>query len=354
MQEDPRAVRNACLAAAICRPTGCHETKTAARRQPSSAHSPLITHLYTADPSAHVFDDKLYLYPSHDLGHDLRPSADGDHYDMKDYHVFSMADVPGPVTDHGQVLHIDDVPWASRQLWAPDAARQGDTYYLFFPARDQAGVFRIGVATSQSPSGPFEPRPEPIAGSFSIDPAVFVDSSGAVYMYFGGLRGGQLQKWQKGTFEPEATEPSPSEPALGPRVAELTDDMTALAEPAREVVILDETERPLLAGDRERRFFEGAWVHEYDGCYYLSYSTGDTHYVAYAISSSPTGPFVYRGRVLNPVIGWSTHHSIVEFHGQWYLFYHDSSLSGGVDHRRCVKCTELVHGAYGRIQTVDP
>jgi hypothetical protein len=315
---------------------------------------PLVTHIYTADPSAHVFEDKLYIYPSHDLDNDTPPSNEGDQYDMKDYHVFSMDDPYSPVVDHGQVLHVDDVPWAQKQMWAPDAAFKNNTYYFYFPAKDEDGIFRIGVATSDSPAGPFTPQAEPIPGSFSIDPCVFIDDNGQAYMYFGGLWGGQMERWQTGTYNPEGAEPGGKEPALGPRVARMADDMLSFAGPVEEVAIVDQDGQPLPAKDNVRRFFEGAWLHKYAGTYYLSYSTGDTHYIVYATSDSPTGPFVYQGRILNPVSGWTTHHSIVEFQGQWYLFYHDSTLSGGISHKRSIKMTELVYNADGSIQTIDP
>ena len=125
---------------------------------------PLITHLYTADPSAHVFDGKLYIYPSHDRDTEMPDNDNGDQYDMVDYHVFSLESAGGPVTDHGVALSLGDVPWADRQLWAPDAATRGGVYYLYFPARDKAGVFRIGVAVGSVPVGPFVAEPAPIAG----------------------------------------------------------------------------------------------------------------------------------------------------------------------------------------------
>jgi hypothetical protein len=109
----------------------------------------------------------------------------------------------------------------------------------------------------------------------------------------------------------------------------------------------------LTAGDEDRRYFEGPWMHKYNGEYYFSYSTGTTHYLVYATGKSPFGPFAYRGRILEPVIGWTTHHSIVEFEGKWYLFYHDSSLSGGINHKRCVKYTELKYTADGGIETLS-
>lgn len=315
---------------------------------------PLVTHLYTADPAAHVFEDRLYIYPSHDLDHDNPATDEGDQFDMEDYHVFSLETMQSPPVDHGQVLHVDDVPWAEKQMWAPDAAFNNNTYYLYFPAKGYDGIFRIGVATSSSPTGPFTPQPEPIPGSFSIDPAVFIDDDGQAYIYFGGLWGGQLEKWPSGTFDPNGAEPDPTAPALGPRVAKLAPDMLHLDGPIAELSIIDEAGQPLLAGDHDHRFFEAVWLHKYNGTYYLSYSTGDTHLLVYATSDSPTGPFVFRGTILTPVIGWTTHHSIVEFQRQWYLFYHDSSLSGGVTHKRSVKVAELNYNADGTIQTLEP
>jgi len=320
----------------------------------SRPNEPLVTHIYIADPSAHVFEGKLYIYPSHDLEHDGPDNDNGDQYQMEDYHVFSMEDVDAPCIDHGEVLHMKNVPWVSKQMWAPDAAYKNGTYYLYFPARDKEGIFRIGVATSKNPAGPFTPEPNYIPGSFSIDPAVFVDDDGRSYMYFGGLWGGQLEKWQTGEFNPDGKEPSANEPALGPRVAELSDDMLTFKEAPQEIKILDENGNPIKAGDEDRRYFEGPWMHKYNGLYYLSYSTGTTHYLVYAVGTSPKGPFTYKGRILEPVIGWTTHHSIVQFKDKWYLFYHDSSLSGGVNHLRCIKYTELKYNPDGTIQTIKP
>lgn len=314
---------------------------------------PIVTHIFTADSSAHVFEGKLYIYPSHDLDHEQVLNDNGDQYDMEDYHVLSMEDESSPCIDHGEALHLRDIPWAKQQLWAPDAACRNGRYYLFFPARDHDHVFRIGVATGASPAGPFEPQPSYIPGSFSIDPAVFVDGDEA-YMYFGGLWGGQLEKWQTGEFLADAEGPAPDAPALGPRVARLSDDMLSFQEPPSEVSIVDIDGRPILAGDEDRRYFECPWMHKYNGKYYLSYSTGTTHKLVYAVGDNPCGPFTFQGTILNPVIGWTTHHSIVEFQGKWYLFYHDSSLSGGADNKRCVKFAELKYKEDGTIETIDP
>ena len=272
---------------------------------------------------------------------------------MEDYHVFSMEDMHSLPVDHGQVLHVKDVPWARKQMWAPDVAFKNGTYYLYFPAKDKQGVFRIGVATSSSPAGPFAAQKDPMVGSFSIDPALFVDDDGQAYMYFGGLWGGQLERWQSGAYDASGGVPDAGQPALGPRVARLSADMLSFDEPVKEVTILDESGQPVLSGDLSHHFFEASWVHKYRGMYYLSYSVGEMQHMAYATSDNPLGPFTFRGYLLTPVQGWTTHGSIVEFAGEWYLFYHDASLSG-VDHKRCAKVAPLTYNPDGTIQTISP
>ena len=262
-----------------------------------------------------------------------------------------MDSVNGEIKDHGIALDIKDIPWAGRQLWAPDAAYKNGKYYLYFPVKDKEDIFRIGVATSTSPAGPFKPEPKPIAKSYSIDPAVFTDTDGNSYMYFGGIWGGQLQRWSSGKYKPNDAYPKDDQPALMPKVARMSKDMLNFAGEVHEVQLLDENGKPLLNGDNQRRFFEAAWVHKYNGKYYFSYSTGDTHNIAYAIGDSPMGPFTYKGVLLNPVQGWTNHHSVVEHNGKWHLFYHDTELSGKT-HLRNIKVTSLTHKPDGTIETI--
>jgi len=317
---------------------------------------PLISNIYTADPSAHVFDGKIYIYPSHDIDAGTPENDNGDHFDMKDYHILSMDSVNGKVTDNGVALSIKDIPWAGRQLWAPDAAFKNGTYYLYFPVKDKSDVFRIGVATAKTPAGPFKAEPKPIEGSFSIDPAVFTDTDGNTYLYFGGIWGGQLQRWNNGKYDADGSKTDSqkeNEPALTAKVAKLSNNMLSFDGAVKDVVILDENGKALLTKDHDRRFFEGAWMHRYNGKYYFTYSTGDTHYLAAAIGDSPYGPFKYQGVFMNPVEGWTTHHSIIEQNGKWYIFYHDTQLSGKT-HLRNVKVTELKHNADGTIALINP
>ncbi len=313
----------------------------------------LVDHMYTADPAAHVFNDKIYIYPSHDIESGIPENDLGDHFDMRDYHVLSMDTIDGPVNDHGIALDIKDVPWAGRQMWDTDAAFKNGKYYLYFPVKDKTDIFRIGVAVSDTPEGPFIPETHPIIGSYSIDPCVFQDDDGSFYMYFGGLWGGQLQRYRDNRAKECGEEPAENEEALCARVVKMSADMLGFAEEPGDVVILDREGKPLKAGDHERRFFEASWMHKYRGTYYFSYSTGNTHLLCYATGDNPRGPFTYQGVILTPVVGWTTHHSIVEFRGKWYLFHHDSVPSGGKTWLRSLKVIELEYDADGKIITIE-
>ncbi|MGI4750078.1 MAG: glycoside hydrolase family 43 protein [Janthinobacterium lividum] len=339
--------------------TTTNVVKTGVAKSPDSKKylsQPLIKSIYTADPSAHVFNGKIYIYPSHDYDAGIPDNDNGDQYAMRDFHILSMDKIGGKVTDNGIALDIKNIPWAGKQLWAPDAAYKNGKYYLYFPVKDKQDVFHIGVAVSSKPTGPFKAGAKPIAGSFSIDPAVFTDTDGSTYMYFGGIWGGQLQRWSTGKYEPNGSKTDLNQndkPALNVKVVKLTANMLEFVEKPKDGVILNKEGKPLLGGDHDRRFFEGSWMHKYNGKYYLTYSTGDTHFLAYAIGNTPYGPFTYQGTFLKPVQGWTTHHSIIEFKGKWYLFYHDTQLSNK-NHLRNVKMTELKHEPDGSIKLIDP
>jgi len=312
----------------------------------------LVPNDYMADPSVHVFENKFYIYPSHDWESGVEENDNGDHFNMKDYHVFSMEDIDGEVTDHGVVLKVEDIPWSGRQLWDCDVAFKNGKYYMYFPLKDKNDIFRIGVAVSDKPYGPFIPNKHPMMGSYSMDPAIF-EENGEYFMYFGGLWGGQLQRYRNNKALECAILPEDNETALCAKVAKLSDDMLEFAEDPRDVIILDENGKPLTAGNTEHRFFEASWMHKYKGKYYFSYSTGDTHNICYAIGDNPYGPFKYQGVILTPVVGWTTHHSIVEYKGKWYLFHHDSVPSGGRTWLRSMKVVELEYDENGKIKTIE-
>ena len=325
---------------------------------------------YMADPSAHVFNNRLYIYPSHDWDSGESFDDDGGHFQMRDYHVLSWDDVEdGPATDHGAILDVNDVPWAEKQMWDNDVVEKDGRYYLIFSAKAYDGVFRLGVAVADRPEGPFKPMQHPIRGSFSIDPCAFKDDDGLVYVYFGGLWGGQLQWWRpitgkvqhptsnsKITLGPAPDHKTelfahPDAPAIPSCVVRMSDDVLQFAEAPRPVIILDSDGQPMKASD-PHRFFEASWMHKYNGKYYFSYSTGDSHLLCYATGDSPYGPFTYQGVILDPVVGWTTHHSIVEFKGQWYLFYHDCVPSNDITHLRSLKVQRLFYNDDGTIRKV--
>ncbi|GHT66480.1 alpha-N-arabinofuranosidase [Bacteroidia bacterium] len=313
----------------------------------------LVPDDYMADPAVHVFNGKLYIYPSHDRESGIPENDNGDHFDMKDYHVFSTDDIEnGEITDHGVVLDTKDIPWAGHQLWDCDVACKNGKYYMYFPLKDKTDIFRIGVAIADKPEGPFIPLPDPIRGSYSIDPAI-LEENGEYYMYFGGLWGGQLQRYRDNKALESAVFPADNEPAIPSRVVKLSPDMLQFAEEPRPVIILGKDGKPLTTGDNRKRFFEASWIHKYNGKYYFSYSTGDTHLLCYATGDNPYGPFTYQGVILTPVVGWTTHHAIVEFKGKWYLFHHDCVPSGDITWLRSLKVIELEYAGDGKIKTIE-
>ncbi|MDF7809566.1 family 43 glycosylhydrolase, partial [Pontiellaceae bacterium B12219] len=270
--------------------------------------NPIITHIYTADPSAHVWEDgKIWIYPSHD-------QDDATSYNsMNGHHVFSSEDLVN-WTDHGEIMHTDDISWAKTgNLWAPDCAFKDGTYYYYYPARDKDGVNRVGVATSSSPAGPFVDSGSYIPETDEIDPACFVDDDGQAYLYWGGHYGDL-------------------------RIAKLNDDMKSHSGVTKLSI---------------PHFYEAPWMHKRNGIYYLSYATGTQAPIAYCTSTSPMGPFTYQGVILaKDMYGSVTnHHSIVKFRGHWYIFYHSIALSG-LNHRRSVCIDYLFYNEDGTIRQV--
>lgn len=314
---------------------------------------PLVNDLYTADPSAHVFNGKIYIYPSHDEDIDVENNDNGDQYDMKDYHVYEMKDTETYPRDCGCVFTLKDVKWASKQLWAPDCEEKDGKYYFYFPARDKTGMFRVGVAVGDKPEGPFTPEDDYIQGTYSIDPCCFKDTDGKYYLTMGGLWGGQLDQYRNNKWSADNKEPKDKEPACTPKIALLKDNMKELAEELRDLVIVDEFGKPLTGGDDVRRYFEDPWLFKKGDTYYFTYSTGTSHLLCYATSKNVYGPYTYGGCILSPVLGWTTHHSILEFNGKWYLFYHDCERSKGINQKRNVKFRELTFKPDGKIQTMD-
>lgn len=276
------------------------------------AEDPIISN-FLADPSAHVFDDRVYLYLTNDSANS------GTYWDARNWRLFSSSDLQ-EWEDHGVAFSLDDLDWADSLAWAPGAAERGGTYYLYLPVERT----QMAVVTSQSPTGPFEDAlgaplidnsRDANAGDEPIDPMVFIDDDGQAYMYFG---------------------------TRVPKVVKLADDMIHTDGPIMDVE-LDST-----------NYGEAPWLHEQDGVYYFTYSTGWPGQIVYATGPSPMGPFAYQGVVLDYTDISTNHHAIVDFDGDWYIFYHNASLPGGGDYKRSVHVDRLQHGDDGRIQTLVP
>ena len=285
--------------------------------------NPVICGQFTADPTARVFEGKIYMYPSHDIPSVVTHTDGSAWFSMPDYHVFSSEDLT-EWTDHGVILKQEDVPWGKPDayaMWAPDCVFKDGKYYFYFPDAPASGMgFGVGVAVADKPYGPFVPEKEQIKGIFGIDPCVLIDDDGTSYIYWAGM---------------------------GIRGCRLNDNMLELD---GDPVLLDQN---LPAG-----FKEGPFVFKRDGRYYLTYPwvRENTETLAYAIGDSPLGPFEYKGLIMkeSPVGCWTNHHSLVEYKGQWYLFYHHNDYSPDFDKNRSARIDKVFFNEDGTIQEVIP
>lgn len=265
------------------------------------AENPIITHKYTADPNAMVYNGRVYVYCSRD------DNNKGESYDIVDYTLISSDDMVN-WTDHGEVFKVPrDASWANR-AYAPGSAYRDGKFYLYFPD----GGSSIGVAVGDRPEGPFQDALGKAIVNKSMpncnvewlfDPAAFIDDDGQAYLYFGG--GG-------------------STPGENLRVIKLNKDMISTSGTAVTI--------------NAPRSFEAAFMHKYNGTYYFSYSTdfqGSSARIDYMTSNNPMTGFQHKGTILdNPNIngnninmGNNNHASVVEFQDNWYVFYHDRRLS---------------------------
>lgn len=290
-----------------------------------NAQNPLVRDQFSADPSARVFGDRVYVYPSHDI---LATEGRGrvGWFCMEDYHVFSSANLTD-WTDHGVIVQQNKVPWVkpdSYSMWAPDCIYRNGKYYFYFPTTPKdtayARGFTVGVAIADKPEGPFVPQPAPIMNVRGIDPNVFIDRNGQAYLY-----------WSQGNI-------------YG---AKLKENMVELAS---DPVVLGELPNKGLK--------EGPYVFERNGIYYLTYPHVEnrTERLEYAIGNDPLGPFKFTGVIMDesPTGCWTNHHSIIQFKDQWYLFYHHNDYSPTFDKARSIRADSLFFNPDGTIQKVTP
>ena len=288
----------------------------------AAAQNPIIRDQFTADPTARVFEGKIYLYPSHDI-----PSPVGrlkEWFCMADYHVFSSDNLT-QWQDHGVIVSQENVPWVapeSYSMWAPDCVYRDGKYYFYFPSAptgENRRGFAVGVAVSDKPYGPFIPEEHPIEGIGGIDPCVLIDHDGQAYIYWSGR---------------------------GMSVAKLKDNMVELDSEPVQIEGLPEG------------FKEGPFVFERNGIYYYTFPWVEdkTEKLAYAMGDNPLGPFEFKGVIMDesPTGCWTNHHSIVEYQDQWYLFYHHNDYSPAFDKNRAARIDYLFFNTDGTIQEVTP
>jgi len=289
------------------------------------AQNPFIRDQFSADPSARVFGDKVYVYPSHDI---LASEGKGriGWFCMEDYHVFSSDNLTD-WTDHGVIVKQNEVPWVKKNsyaMWAPDCIYKNGKYYFYFPATAADTTnkrrFTIGVAVSDKPTGPFTPQAESITNVRGIDPNVFIDKDGQPYLY-----------WSQGNI-------------YG---AKLKDDMLELA-----------MEPKTLGELPTKGLKEGPFMFERNGIYYLTYPHVENKIerLEYATGDNPLGPFKFAGVIMDesPINCWTNHHSIIQVKNQWYLFYHHNDYSPKFDKARSVRIDSLFFNADGSIKKVTP
>jgi len=303
----------------------------------SLAQNPVIRDQFSADPTARVFNNKVYLYPSHDI---MPPAGQRqDWFCMEDYHVFSSENLTD-WTDHGVIVTQNKVPWVrpnSYAMWAPDCVYRNGKYYFYFPSAPAEGKgfgFGIGVAIADNPEGPFVPEPEPIKGINGIDPCVLQASDGNAYIFWGAGRCAKLKPNMK-----ELADDTPTEKVkFGEREFEMKGVNCLKGLPSRQA--------------------EGPFAFEYNGNYYLTYPyvRENTEVLGYAMSKNPMGPYEYKGLIMAEHANgcWTNHHSIINYKGQWYLFYHHNDFSPRDDKRRSVCIEKLYFNPDGTIQEVKP
>lgn len=286
------------------------------------AQNPIIRDQFTADPTARVFEGKMYVYPSHDIPSPIERLKEW--FCMADYHVFSSDNLVD-WKDHGIIVSQENVPWVqpdSYSMWAPDCVYKNGKYYFYFPSTlkgEGKTGFAVGVATADKPYGPFKPEMNAIEGVSGIDPCVLVDKDGQSYIYWAGH---------------------------GMSMAKLKDNMLELAS------------EPVVVDGLPEGFKEGPFVFERNGKYYFTFPwvQDKTETLAYAMGDTPMGPFEFKGIIMeqSPTACWTNHHSIVEYNGQWYLFYHHNDYSPEFDKNRSVRIDSLSFNADGTIRKVIP
>ncbi|EDY81301.1 glycosyl hydrolase, family 43 [Verrucomicrobiia bacterium DG1235] len=270
--------------------------------------NPVVTGMFTADPSPLVYEDTLYIYTGHDIQNETERF-----FKMHDWYAFSTQDMVN-YEKHGPLLSVDDFAWAKGDAFASHCAERDGKFYWYVSLRHKDvrvnEGFAIGVAVSDSPTGPFKDvvgealitDETPNSVVLNIDPAVYVDDDGQAYLYWGS--------WGEA------------------RYVKLKENMIELDGEVQTV--------------EAHNFFEAPFIHKLGETYYLTYASHYPSTTEYSTGPSATGPWTYRG-VINDLLPKSetNHQGVVEFKGNWYFIYHNAALPGGGVYRRSL-CVDLL------------
>jgi beta-xylosidase len=283
-----------------------------------SSGNPIIRHKYTADPAALVYKDKVYLY----AGHDQAP-AKRNGYEMHEWLCFSSPDMK-TWTEHPSPLNVKAFKWAKDDAWASQVIeRAGKFYWYVAISHDSIHGKAIGIAVSDSPTGPFKDAlgkalitndmtTEAKISWDDIDPTVFIDN-GQAYLFWGNTTLYYVK---------------------------LKENMVEMDGPFKKI------ELP--------KFTEAPYIHKRNGWFYLSYAYEFPEKIAYAMSRSIEGPWEYKG-ILNEIAGNcnTNHQSIIDFKGRSYFVYHNGALvpDAGSFHRS-VCIDELFYNKDGTMKRV--
>ena len=287
------------------------------------AQNPIVQTMYTADPAPMVYNDKIYLYTSHD-------EDNATWFVMDDWKLYTTEDLVN-WTDHGAVASYKTFHWAKGDAWAIQVVERDGKFYLYAPITSAINNRpAIGVAVSDSPYGPFyDPLGHPLVQTKEgdIDPTVFIDDDGQAHLYWGN-------------------------PFL--YHAKLNEDMISLSGKITEIPMTSEA-FGVREGNVEKRptlYEEAPWLYKREGLYYLLWGGGPIpEHLGYSTSESPIGPWTYGGTLM-PTEGrsFTNHPGIVDFKGKTYLFYHNGALPGGSGFTRSVAVEEVEFTEEGEIK----
>ncbi|MFD8497170.1 glycoside hydrolase family 43 protein [Amycolatopsis sp. NPDC059657] len=288
----------------------------------AAADNPIIQHIHTADPAPLVHNGRVYLYTGHD-------EDNSTWFTMKEWRVWSSADMVN-WTDHGSPMNLATFTWASANAWAGQAIERNGKFYWYVPTTNRAtGRYAIGVAVSDSPTGPFKDAlGHPLAENGEIDPTVFIDDNGQAYLYWGNPN-----LWY----------------------VKLNPDMISFTgSPAKIPLTTAGFGTRPDGGNRPTLFEEGPWVYKRNGLYYNVFAAKCcSEFIGYSTAPGPTGPWTYRGTVM-PTQGssFTNHPGIVDFQGGSYFFYHNGALPGGGGFTRSVAVEKFGYRADGTLPTI--